>query len=61
MYEMSHAAEITNPSIRNVRMWCWNQERVPISATAPPVAIENTANAMPASRMLPPTFSAKAA
>ena len=42
-------------------MWCWNQDRVPISATAPPVAIENTANAMPASRMLPPTFSAKAA
>ena len=61
MYEMSHAAEVTNPSIRKRLMLCWNHDRVPISATAPPVAIEKTANAMPASRMLPPTFSAKAA
>src|SRR5882672_335824 len=32
-----------------------------MSPTTTPVAMENTAKAMPASRMLPPTFSAKAA
>ena len=46
--------------MRQVRTWSWNHGRVPMSVMTMPVAIENTAKAMPASRMLPPTFSVKA-
>src|SRR5258706_11738511 len=59
-YEKSQHADARKPSMRHERTCSWNHGRVPMSVITMPVAIENTAKAMPASRMLPPTFSVKA-
>src|SRR5260221_11022117 len=59
-YEKAQPADARKPSMRHERTCSWNHGRVPMSVITMPVAIENTAKAMPASRMLPPTFSVKA-
>src|SRR5450432_79108 len=59
-YDRSQHAEAKKPMMRHDRTCSWNHGRVPMSEMTAPVAMENMAKAMPASRMLPPTFSVKA-